>query len=72
MVQVGAYTDARMLKEARGKVEKLDLPTYTQVIDGDAGKRTRLRAGPYTSRAEAEAAADKLKRAGLPANILAL
>ena len=72
VVQVGAYTDARTLKEARGKVEKLSLPTYTQVIDSDAGKRTRLRAGPYTSRAEAEAAADKLKRAGLPANILAL
>ena len=72
VVQVGAYTDARTLKEARGKVEKLGLQTYTQVIEGDAGKRTRVRLGPYASRAEAEAAADKLKRAGLPANILAL
>lgn len=72
VVQVGAYSDARTLKEARGKVEKLGLSTYTQVIEGDAGKRTRVRLGPYTTRAEAEAAADKLKRAGLPANILAL
>jgi DedD protein len=72
VVQVGAYTDARTLKDARGKVEKLGLQTYTQVIDGDAGKRTRVRLGPYATRAEAEAAADKLKRAGLPANILAL
>lgn len=72
VVQVGAYTDARTLKEARGKVEKLGLQTYTQVIEGDAGKRTRVRLGPYATRAEAEAAADKLKRAGLPANILAL
>lgn len=72
VVQVGAYSDVRTLKEARGKVEKLGLSTYTQVIEGDAGKRTRVRLGPYTTRAEAEAAADKLKRAGLPANILAL
>jgi DedD protein len=72
VVQVGAYTDARTLKEARAKVEKLGLQTYTQVIEGDAGKRTRVRLGPYATRAEAEAAAEKLKRAGLPANILAL
>lgn len=72
VVQVGAYTDARTLKEARGKVEKLGLQTYTQVVENDAGKRTRVRLGPYATRDEAEAAAAKLKRAGLPANILAL
>lgn len=72
VVQVGAFSDARTLKEARAKVEKLGLQTYTQVIEGDAGKRTRVRLGPYTTRAEAETAADKLKRAGLPANILTL
>jgi DedD protein len=31
-----------------------------------------VRLGPYATRDEAEAAAAKLKRAGLPANILAL
>jgi DedD protein len=72
VVQVGAYTDARTLKEARSKVEKLGLQTYTQVVENDAGKRTRVRLGPYATRDEAEAAAAKLKRAGLPANILAL
>lgn len=72
VVQVGAYTDARTLREARSKVEKLGLQTYTQVVENDAGKRTRVRLGPYATRDEAEAAAAKLKRAGLPANILAL
>ena len=72
VVQVGAYTDARTLKDVRSKVEKLSLQTYTQVIEGDAGKRTRVRLGPFATRAEAEAAAEKLKRADLPANILAL
>ena len=72
VVQVGAYSDAATLREARQRVEKLGLKTYTQVVDTDSGKRTRVRIGPYASRDEADAAAAKVKRAGLPANILAL
>lgn len=72
VVQVGAYSDAATLREARVKVEKLGLKTYTQVIDNDAGKRTRVRIGPFATRDEADAAAAKVKRTGLPANILAL
>ena len=73
VVQVGAYTDAATLREARAKVEKLGLKTYTQVIEGDSGKpRTRVRLGPYASREDADAAAAKLKRAGLPFAILTL
>ena len=72
VVQVGAYTDAAMLREARGKVEKLGLKTYTQVIEGEGGKRTRVRLGPFATREEADAAAAKIKRAGLPAAILTL
>lgn len=72
VVQVGAYTDAGALREARARVEKLGLKTYTQVIETDAGKRTRVRVGPFAERGDADAAARKLKAAGLPANILAL
>lgn len=73
VVQVGAYTDAAMLREARAKVEKLGLKTYTQVIEGEGGsKRTRVRLGPFATRDEADAAATKIKRAGLPAAILTL
>ncbi|MDP1649940.1 MAG: SPOR domain-containing protein, partial [Rubrivivax sp.] len=72
VVQVGAYSDAATLREARQRVEQLGLKTYTQVVDTEAGKRTRVRIGPYASRDEADAAAAKVKRAGLPANILAL
>jgi DedD protein len=72
VVQVGAYSDATALREARQRVEKLGLKTYTQVVDTESGKRTRVRVGPYASRDEADVAAAKIKRAGLPANILAL
>jgi DedD protein len=72
VVQVGAYTDATTLREARQKVEKLGLKTYTQVVETEAGKRTRVRVGPFATRDEADAAVRTLKGGGLPANILAL
>jgi DedD protein len=72
VVQVGAFSDARTLREARQKVEGLGLKTYTQVIDTAAGQRTRVRVGPFASRADAEAAAKTIKGGGLPAAILTL
>jgi DedD protein len=72
VVQVGAYTDAGTLRDVRAKVEKLGLKTYTQSIETDAGKRTRVRVGPFATRQEAEGASGKLKAAGLPGNVLVL
>ena len=72
VVQVGAYTDAAKLAEARRKLEALGLKTYTQVVESEAGKRTRVRVGPFASRAEADKAAARVKSAGLPAAILTL
>jgi DedD protein len=72
VVQAGAYTDAAKLREARAKVEKLGFKTYTQVVEGEGGKRTRVRVGPFATKAEADKAAAKLRAAGLQANLLAL
>ena len=72
VVQVGAYSEEAALRDARSRVERLGLKTYTQVIANDAGRRTRVRVGPFTNRAEADAAAAKLKRGGLPASVLTL
>ncbi|HSI54754.1 MAG: SPOR domain-containing protein [Ramlibacter sp.] len=72
VVQVGAFADADKAREARLKVEKSGLKTYTQVADTADGKRTRVRVGPFGTKAEAEQAADKIKGLDLPANILTL
>ena len=72
VVQVGAYTDAAKLAEARRKLEALGFKTYTQVVESEAGQRTRVRVGPFASRAEADKAAARVKSAGLPAAILTL
>lgn len=72
VVQVGAYGDGAKLAEARQKLEKLGLKTYTQVVTVDGAKRTRVRVGPFASKAEADKAAARIKAAGLPVAILTL
>ena len=72
VVQVGAFAEAAAVREARGKLEKLGLPSYTQAVQTASGTRTRVRIGPFTKREDAEAAAAKAQKAGLPASILKL
>jgi DedD protein len=72
VVQVGAFLEDAKVREARAKVEKLGLKTYTQPVDTPTGKRTRVRVGPYASKAEADKIAIKLKAEGLQAVVLVL
>jgi DedD protein len=72
VVQVGAFADVAKAREARQKVERAGLKTYTNVAETRDGKRIRVRAGPFASRAEADKAAEKIKGLDLPAAILTL
>ena len=72
IVQVGAFADAEKAREARTKVERAGLKTYTQVVDTKDGKRTRVRVGPFTNRAEADKAATRIKALDLSASVLTL
>ena len=72
IVQVGAFADAEKAREARTKLERAGLKTYTQVVETKDGKRVRVRVGPLTSRAEADKAASRIKELGLTASVLTL
>ncbi len=72
IVQIGAFADADKAREVRQKAERTGLKTYVQVVDTKDGKRTRVRVGPFSSRAEAEQAAETLKKAGLPGGVFSL
>ncbi len=72
IVQVGAFTDEARVREARAKLEKAGLKTYTQVAETKEGKRIRVRVGPFASKAEAEKVVAKIKALNLPATILVL
>jgi len=72
VIQVGAYTDATKIREARQKLEAAGFKTYTQVIDSKDGKRTRVRVGPFDNKAEADKNAQKIRKLQLDAAILKL
>lgn len=71
VVQVGAYADAATARDVRQRVERLGVKTYVQEIQTDAGKRVRVRIGPFASRDEADKVAARVKAAGLPVAVVA-
>lgn len=72
IVQVGAFSDGPSAHTARMKVERLGIKTYTQAVDTPAGKKIRVRIGPYASKAEADKAMATLRKAGVVGNLLTL
>ena len=72
VVQVGAFAENDKAQQVRLKVERAGMKTYTNVAQTKEGARTRVRVGPFTTRAEAEKAAAKIKTLDLPAAILTL
>ncbi len=72
VVQVGAFSENEAARTTRLKVEKLGLKTYVQVAETPAGKRIRVRVGPYVTKEEAEQAKTKLTAGGFTAVLLTL
>lgn len=72
VVQVGAFAETSGAQQARQKLERAGLKTYTHEANLPEGRRIRVRLGPFSTKAEAEKAAAKAKAQGLPASILTL
>jgi DedD protein len=70
ILQVGAFSDADKVREVRRKLEQAGLKTYTQVVDKDGKKSTRVRVGPYDNRADADKAAARIRKLDLPVSVL--
>ena len=71
-MQFGAFSDGITAHEARMKVERLGIKTYTQEVKTPQGTRIRVRMGPYANRAEAEKVLSSLRKAGLSGAVLTL
>jgi DedD protein len=72
VVQVGAFSDPVKAREARMKLEKAGLKTYTQVVEPKEGRRIRVRVGPFATRQEADKTVEHIKKLDLPASVLEL
>lgn len=63
-VQIGAFATEDKIREAREKLGGAGFKSYTEKLDTKEGERTRVRAGPFSSRDAAEAARDKIRALG--------
>ena len=61
VVQLGAFSDAGNAAKLAAKVRDSRFDAYTEVVSTPSGKRTRVRVGPFPTRAAAEEARDRLK-----------
>lgn len=66
-VQLGVYREAENVRSVQTRLKAAGFTAVTEKV----GDRTRVRVGPYATRAAADAAVAKLKKAGLSAVVAA-
>ena len=69
VVQVIALADAGRAKDMQEKIAAAGIQSYTEVVKTAKGDVTRVRAGPFATRQQAEKARDQLKALGMSGNI---
>lgn len=74
VVNLGSYGNATNARALLGRLQGAGLRVYDEAIQLDGKPATRLRAGPFASRSEADAAAAAARRvqADVPAAVIAL
>lgn len=61
IIQIGAYANPGNVQLIQKKAAELGIKIYTEALDSPQGKKTRVRAGPFPTRAAAEKAAARMK-----------
>jgi DedD protein len=70
VVQVAALNDPEKARQMRDQIAATGTKAYTEVVPTAKGNVTRVRAGPFASRGDADKARDKLKGMGLNGNVI--
>lgn len=66
-INVGLFADATNADRVHSRLVDAGLPAFIQVVDAPGGQRTRVRVGPFASRALADEAAVRIRALGLEA-----
>ena len=66
LVQVGAFANESNAQTVRTRIEEVGLQTSAEPFDAPSGRLTRVRVGPFDSKAQADTAALRLKALDLP------
>ena len=69
-VQIGVFSTMASIRELQQKLLAQGYKSYTERIATEQGEKIRLRAGPFSSRADAEKALAKIKSAGMPGMVV--
>jgi DedD protein len=64
IVQLGSYSNPKNAKQAQDRLKKAGIKSYTETAQSGDSKITRVRAGPFASREQAEKVRDKVKTLG--------
>ena len=70
VVQLGAFKDADNAQQLVVRMKDAKLPVLTDTVAVSGGKVTRVRVGPFATRAEADAALAQIKLAGADGKIV--
>lgn len=65
VILIGAFANPANVKQLQAKIGELGIKVFTEPLDSDGGKKTRVRAGPFADRDAAEKALGKMKRIGV-------
>jgi len=65
VILIGAFSNPANVKQLQSKIGELGMKVFTESLDSPEGKKTRVRAGPFSNREAAEKALDKMKRIGV-------
>ena len=69
VVQVIALADAAKARQMQQQIAAAGIKAYTEVVKTAKGDVTRVRAGPFATRAAAEKAREQLKTLGMNGNV---
>ncbi len=70
-IQVVALAEADKARQVQQQIVEAGVRSYTEVVTAGSGKVTRVRAGPFATREEAERARAKLQGVGLEGKVAA-
>ena len=68
-INVGLFADPANARRALVRIRQAGVPARSDTLQLERGPRTRVRAGPFASRAEADQAAARIKALGLEAQV---
>jgi DedD protein len=65
VVQLGVFSNAANVKELRAKLSSAGIRTYVESVKAAGGEKTRVRAGPYATKSDAEHARKRIAKSGI-------